>query len=163
MSVNSSSRATFLTLAVWTLQALAEPPASENIIADEVQVVVMRGASVQAGSERRNATGGAQESNAVVIIRPPPGSFMRETTRLANAAEARELEAALDEARAANHLLSEALQAIRDAARAAESQSSGNRELVLVPVDRKHGPRRSNRSGPHPGGAHIRPNNSNNK
>jgi hypothetical protein len=71
-------------------------------------VIVMRGSQAQVAP-------GTQE-NGVVVMRPAPGSFMRETTRLAEVAEARDEQAARETAQEANVQLREVLRALENAA-----------------------------------------------
>jgi hypothetical protein len=70
-------------LALLAVPAAAEPPA------DHAPVMVLRGGHAGAANGSRTLEQG------VVIMRPAPGSFMRETTRLAAQDKAREPYASL--------------------------------------------------------------------
>jgi ABC-type phosphate transport system substrate-binding protein len=129
---------TFRTLTTATLliagflapTAKADPPASRPSDSTDGPIVVIRGSQTQvqgaprkAAGQRSHATPVAQTEQGVVVMRPSSGSFMRETTRLAAEADAREERAAQQEAREANQQLTRTLQAIADAARAAEDEA----------------------------------------
>jgi hypothetical protein len=89
-------------------------------------VIVIRGSQPQVPP-------GSQE-NGVVVMRPAPGTFMRETTRLANEAEARDELAAREAAREANLRLNGALRAAEDAANAVERQQRTMRYYIVAPT-----------------------------
>jgi len=106
--------------------------------ADE-SVAVIRGSSASA---QRNAqavqpstqrTAISTKDEGVVVMRPASGSFMRETSRLATEAEARERRAAAEEARALNRQAAEALESVKKAADAVQSQPP-TKHQVLVPL-----------------------------
>jgi hypothetical protein len=60
----------------------------------------------------------ATQDETVVVMRPERGSFLRETTRLAQEAQAREERAAAEQARETNRRLSGMTEAIEQAAEA---------------------------------------------
>ena len=101
-------------------------------------VVVIRGGDGQ-GSPQNSVRPGSraapsdQQVDAVIVMRPAPGSFMRETGRLAAEAEVREEHAAREDAREANQRLSEAMAAVRSAAAAVEEQSREAHYVVVAP------------------------------
>jgi hypothetical protein len=124
------------------LTAIADPPAPANNGATDAPVIVMRGSQVQVqGGPQKAVKAGnqaappGQQEDVVIVMRPAPGSFLRETTRLASEAEVREERAAQEEAREANMRLTEALQAVEEAANAVQAQPRKTRYLVLAPVD----------------------------
>jgi hypothetical protein len=94
-------------------------------------VAVIRGSQTQvqgtpqkaAGQRNQVAQPTGQREAGVIVLRPVPGSFMRETARLAAEADAREERAARDEAREANRQTTRAMLAVEDAARAAEDEA----------------------------------------
>lgn len=73
-------------------------------------VVVIRGTDV------------SHQSEGVVVMRPAEGSFLRETTRLAASADARERRAADKRARDADRRLASALETLASAAQATQSR-----------------------------------------
>ena len=62
------------------------------------------------------------ENDSVVVMRPAAGSFLRETTRLAAEADAREDRAAAKRARTADQRLAQALETLASAAYATQSR-----------------------------------------
>lgn len=117
-----------LAVVVSTL-ARAEPPAPPPPAEPGADVVVIRGSrqehpGVRASSPSVQVTapGGALESG-VLVMRPPRDSFLRETKRLAAAAEAREAGLASEAAEEQQRQLTRTLQAIEAAARAAEEEA----------------------------------------
>jgi hypothetical protein len=107
--------------------------------AAEDSVAVIRGSHVQvdgssstsARTTKKPAKSTLPDEN-VAVLRPAPGSFMRETSRLAAEAQAREEQAARETARETNRQVAEALQAVEEAAEAAAQLSS--RRRVIVPL-----------------------------
>ena len=89
-------------------------------------VIVIRGSEPQLPP-------GSQE-NGVVVMRPAPGSFMRETTRLAKEAEARDERAAREAAQEANVQLREVLRALENAADAVGTLQGAKRNYVVAPT-----------------------------
>jgi hypothetical protein len=71
----------------------------------------------------RGADASANPSEGVIVMRPAPGSFLRETSRLADKAAAREERAAAERARYADLLAAQALESLANAAYAAQSRS----------------------------------------
>jgi hypothetical protein len=65
-------------------------------------------------------------SSGVVVMRPPGGSFLRETTRLAAEADARDERAAAERAQDANRRLADALESLAISAYATRSGMSGD-------------------------------------
>ena len=133
--------------AVLPLTAMADSPAPTDGKAPAVSVVVMRG--------RQPPVPAGHPENGVIVMRPPSGSFMRETTRLATQAAARDERAALEAARQANVRLSETLRALEDAAHAAESQQRMQSYYLVAPSFARrglaHGPGKpAQRSAPAP-------------
>jgi hypothetical protein len=108
------------------LTAIADSRAPTNGGASGMSVIVMRGIQVQ-GPPVRN-------ENGVIVMRPTPGSFMRETTRLAAEAEARNEWAAREEARDTTARLAGALSAVESAANAVARQPRRNHYLILAPT-----------------------------
>ena len=89
-------------------------------------VIVTRGSQAQVAP-------GTQE-NGVIVMRPAPDSFMRETTRLAKEAEARDEHAAREAAQEANLRLNGALRTAEDAAKAVERQQRTMRYYIVAPT-----------------------------
>ena len=112
--------------AVLPLSAVADPPGQGTGSASDVPVIVMRGAQTQMPAGR--------QENGVIVMRPAPGSFLRETTRLAAEAEARDERAAREEAREANLRLMGTLQAVTNAANAIERQQRKKRYFIFAPT-----------------------------
>ena len=111
---------------VLPLTAIADSPAPTDSNAAVASVIVMRGGESQVPP-------GHQE-NGVIVMRPPPGSFMRETTRLAKEAAARDERAALEAARQADLRLSETLRALEEAANGAERQQRMTSDYLVAPA-----------------------------
>jgi hypothetical protein len=124
---------------LFPLAAIGDPPAPVDGEATDAPVTVIRGSQVQvqSGSQKAihdRATPSSESVQAVIVMRPAPGTFLRETTRLAAEAEAREHRAAKAEARETNLRLSLALQAVEDAAHAVETQPRKTRYLIVTPI-----------------------------
>jgi hypothetical protein len=137
VAINMAARALMIaTLLPVTAIADARAPANGNAPAHSV--IVMHGSRAQLSQ-------GTQE-NGVIVMRPAPGSFMRETTRLAKESEARDEQAAREAAREADLRLNGALRAAEDAARAIERQQRTMRYYVVAPTFLRgtivHGPGR---------------------
>ena len=112
------------------LIALADSNAPANREVTDATVIVMR------GDEARILPG--RRENGVIVVRPAPGSFMRETIRLAREAEARDERAARNEAREANLRLIGALEAVENAADAVARQKSTYLYYVVSPPAVRH-------------------------
>jgi hypothetical protein len=112
-------------VALLPLAAMAEPvtPAEDGVAAP--QVAVIRGS--QAPILSRHEQG-------VIVMRPERGSLMRETTRLAAEAEAREERAARQEAREVNLRLASALLALQVSAAAAQRRPHRHDWLIFTPA-----------------------------
>jgi len=126
---------------VLPLTAIADGPGHSSGGATDVSVTVMRGSQEQvqgapqkAGGAGHRATPPGRQEHGVIVMRPAPGSFMRETTRLAAEAEARDARAAREEARESNLRLTKALRAVQDAANAVQAQQRRKRYWILVPT-----------------------------
>jgi len=87
------------------------------IIATVIPLTAMADTVIVNRGSQPQVPPGSQE-NGVVVMRPAPGSFMRETTRLAAEAEARDERAAWEAAQEANVQLKDALRALGNAAEA---------------------------------------------
>jgi hypothetical protein len=111
--------------------ALAAGPA---VLADDTaSVVVIRGGDVGSWSD--------SQSSSVVVMRPASGSFLRETTRLAAAAEAREERLARERERETSLAIAEALRALQATAYASASMTSADTWWpVLVPISSQRPP-----------------------
>jgi hypothetical protein len=141
--------ATLLITGFLAPSAKADPPAFRPSDSPDGSVVVIRGGQTQVQGvrqkvvgQRSHATLSAQTEQGVVVMRPASGSFMRETTRLAAEADAREERAAHEEAREVNQQLGRTLQAVADAARAAEDEARTRSQLYHpVYVPRQHPPK----------------------
>ena len=112
---------------VLPLTAMADSPVSTGGNAPAVSVIVMR------GNQRQDRRG--PQENGVIVMRPAPGSFMRETTRLATEAAARDERAAWEAAQEANLRLRATLMALQDAANAVEEQQRTQRYYFVAPMD----------------------------
>jgi hypothetical protein len=130
------------------LAAKADPPASRPPDDADGTVVVIRGSQKQVRNAPQKSAGQrsytiprTQMDQGVIVMRPASGSFMRETTRLASEAEAREARAAREEARAKDLQLIKTLQAVEDAARAAEEEARTRSERYYMYVPRPHPPK----------------------
>jgi hypothetical protein len=132
------------------LAAKADPPASRPPDDAGVPVVVIRGSQTQVQGVPEKATGQrsqaapptGQREAGVIVLRPAPDSFMRETTRLAAEAEAREERAAQEDARERDRQLTKTLQAVEDAARATEEEARTRSERYYpIYVPRPHPPK----------------------
>jgi ABC-type phosphate transport system substrate-binding protein len=141
--------ATLLIAGCLALAAKAAPPASKPSDSPDGPVVVIHGSQTQvqgapqkAAGQRSRATPAAQTEQGVVVMRPASGSFMRETARLSAEADAREERAAQEEAREVNQQLTRTLQAVADAARAAEDEArTRSRRYYPVYVPPPHPPK----------------------
>ena len=105
--------------------AIAGPADHGTGDATDASVIVMRGSQAQVPTGR--------QENGVIVMRPAPGSFLRETTRLAAEAEARNERAAREEARETNSRLVEALRAVEVAANTVERRRHSDRYLIFAP------------------------------
>lgn len=106
---------------------LAGPQETGSQADAAASVVVIRGTEQQ-GSRQKfpaprkpSATRSTSESG-VIVDRPNPAGFLRETSRLTEQAEAREQRAAQQQSREKDRQLTETLRALEDAARAAENE-----------------------------------------
>src|SRR4029453_5928903 len=91
--------------------------AGSAVMADDAaSVVVIRGGEVGSWSESQSST--------VVVMLPASGSFLRETTRLAADAEAREERLARERERETSFAIAEALRALQATAYASASMTS---------------------------------------
>ena len=116
------------------LTATAKPPASSQISEANASVVVIRGGQERVESGLWKVGEVSQAADSVIVMRPVPGSFMRDTSRLAAEAADREEQAARDDARAASTRLAEAMWAIGAAVRAGQSQPEKDRHDVILLV-----------------------------
>lgn len=131
------------------LIAVADPAATAKPAVTDATVLVVRGSQTQVHSATQKATGqrghtipAAQTDHGVIVMRPASGSFMRETTRLASEAEAREARAAREEARAKDLQLIKTLKAVEVAAHAAEAEArTRSQRYYPVYVPRPHPPK----------------------
>lgn len=136
--------------------ALAAPPASQPANDADGSVVVMRGTQTQvqgapqkaAGQRSHAAPPTGQREAGVIVMRPAPDSFMRETTRLAAEAEARETRSAREDARERDRQLTKTLRAVEDAARAAEEEARTRSDRYYpVYVPQPHPPKARPQTG----------------
>ena len=111
----SLTRPQFLHRFPMAVLALAAAPV--GVMADDTaSVVVIRGGEVGSWSD--------SQSSSVVVMRPESGSFLRETTRLAAAAESREERPARQLERESGLEIAEALRALQATAYASASMTS---------------------------------------
>jgi hypothetical protein len=103
--------------------------AASAVMADQTaSVVVIRGGEVGSWSD--------SNSSSVVVMRPESGSFLRETTRLAAEAEAREERLARERERETSLAIAEALRALQATAYASASMTSADTWWpVFLPVN----------------------------
>ena len=95
---------------------------------DTTSVVVIRGGEVGSWSD--------SNSSSVVVMRPESGSFLRETTRLAAEADAREERLARERERDTSLAIEEALRALQATAYASASMTSADTWWpVFLPVN----------------------------
>jgi hypothetical protein len=102
------------------LSTWADPPATAPPSKGRGQVTVIRGSSVtvEGGSTRsspppsRSAPSASQQEHGVIVMRPAPDSFLRETKRLVAQAEAREERLAREESEEAASQLVDILQRV---------------------------------------------------
>lgn len=116
------------------LTATANPPASSQISEANASVVVIRGGQERVESGLWQVGKTNRPAEAVIVMRPVPGSFMRETSRLAAEAAHREEQAARDDGRVAARRMAEAMRAIESAANAGQSQLERDHHQVMFLV-----------------------------
>ena len=116
--------------------ALADPQQTKSQAHVETPVLVIRGTEQQGSRQefpaprKPSATRSTSESG-VIVDRPDPAGFLRETGRLAAQAEAREQRAAEQQSRENDRQLAETLRALEDAARAAENEARTRSERYI--------------------------------
>jgi len=113
-----------LITAVLPLAATGDPRTTTQSGASGELARVIRGTRQDHGEPRKSVSRPApvarqsgQLVNGEIVMRPAPGSFMRETSRLAAAAEARGARSAQEEAREADRQLTRTLQAVEEEVR----------------------------------------------
>jgi hypothetical protein len=116
------------------LAATAKPPAPNYDSEANASVVVIRGGHEVVESGLWQVSKASQPADAVIVMRPAPGSFMRETSRLAAEASDRKEQAARDDAREATTRLAETMRAIEVAVRVGQSQLEKERHEVFFLV-----------------------------
>ena len=99
-------------------------------------VVVIRGtekhdARQKSPATRVTSTTRTTSEAGVIVDRPDPAGFLRETVRLAAQAEAREQRAAEQQSREKDRQLTETLRALEDAARATEYEAHTRSERYI--------------------------------
>jgi hypothetical protein len=116
------------------LMAVLALAAGSAVMADDAaSVVVIRGGEVGSWSESQSST--------VVVMRPASGSFLRESTRLAADAEAREERLARERERETSFAIAEALRALQATAYASASMTSADAWWpVFLPVNGHRSP-----------------------
>lgn len=128
--------------------ALADPQETKSQAHAEAPVLVIRGTEQQGSRQNSpaprepSATRSTSESG-VIVDRPNPTGFLRETSRLAAQAEAREQRAAQQQSREKDRQLTETLRALENAARAAENEYRTRSERyipVYYPAPKPPGP-----------------------
>ena len=95
-----------LIAAVFSLAATGDPQTTVRFDEPEKPVSVIRGTQQDHGEPKNPvsrpgpvAQQAGRRENGVIVMRPAPGGFMRETTRLAAEAEVRDSRSTQDEAR----------------------------------------------------------------
>jgi hypothetical protein len=143
MTTTSRIRSRILITAFFLpLATTANPPASNHIGKADTSVLVIRGGHEEVESDFRQVSSAIQPADAVIVMRPAPGSFLRETSRLAAEAADREEQAAQDDARTATTRLTEAMQALEAAIGAGQSQLERERvEVFFLVGDQSRVPR----------------------
>jgi hypothetical protein len=112
------------------LTAIADPVDRGAGGATDASVIVLRGSQAKVPT--------AREENGVIVMRPAAGSFMRETTRLAAEAEARNERAAREQARETSSRLVSALLAVESAASADERRQHNDHFVIFAPTVSRH-------------------------
>ena len=141
--------AVLLPTVLFPCATLADPPTNQPANDADGSVVVMRGSQTQvqgtpqkAARQRSRTNPTARTDHGVIVMRPASGSFMRETTRLASEAEAREVRAAREAAREKDLQLIKTLRAVEDAAQAAEEEArTRSQRYYPIYVPRPHPPK----------------------
>jgi hypothetical protein len=116
--------------------ALADPQQTRSQTDAAAPVLVIRGTEQQAARQtapavrKPSATRSTSESG-VIVDRPDPAGFLRETSRLAAQAEANEQRAAQQQSREKDRQLTETLRALEDAARAVEDEARTRSERYI--------------------------------
>jgi preprotein translocase subunit SecD len=125
---------TSFALAVLAVQPVfaSDKTANESVVVVRGSHVQVQGGSTQAAKATKLPANSPQSDQNVAVLRPVPGSFMRETTKLAAAAQAREEQAARETALATNRQIAEALESVEEAAEAASEQSNKRRVIVTL-------------------------------
>lgn len=128
--------------------ALAGPQETRSQADAAASVVVIRGTEQQGGPQksldhRKPPSTRSTSEYGVIVDRPDPAGFLRETGRLAAQAEAREQRAAQQQSLEKDRQLTETLRALEDAARAAENEARTRSERyipVYYPPRKSPGP-----------------------
>jgi hypothetical protein len=128
--------------------ALADPQETESRADAEAPVLVIRGTEQQDARQkspaaRKPAATRSTSESGVIVDRPDPAGFLRETGRLAAQAEANEQRAAQQQSREKDRQLTETLRALEDAARAVEDEARTRSERyipVYYPPPKPPGP-----------------------
>lgn len=116
--------------------ALADPLEIKSHADAESPVLVIRGTEQQGPRQkypapRKPSDIRSTSESGVIVDRPDPAGFLRETNRLAAQAEAREQRAAELQSREKDQQLTETLRALEDAARAAENEARTRSERYI--------------------------------
>jgi hypothetical protein len=128
--------------------ALADPQGTRSQADAEAPVLVIYGSEQQGARQKSpaarkpSATRSTSESG-VIVDRPNPAGFLRETSRLAAQAEANEQRAAQQQSLEKDRQLTETLRALEDAARAVEEEARTRSERyipVYYPPPKPPGP-----------------------
>ena len=130
--------------------AVADPQMTGKLTQADMDpaVLVIRGTEQQRSRPkspalRKPSATRTNSESGVIVDRPDPAGFLRETSRLAAQAEAREQRAAEQQSREKDRQLTETLRALEDAARAAENEYRTRSERyipVYYPAPKPPGP-----------------------